>query len=297
MEGQKCAREGCENTFTPRRGGRPQTYCSTDCRLNRRPPSVVGCARCGESFLPRWRGQRTYCSKQCAAAANLDGSRARIVYVTHPPRKCAGCGSEFVPVPKAGVQRFCTTKCKQRANNARSRRRLLPLTNPNQSLDAARTAAPSSCRSGATAPTATTRGVSSPRTALGSAPAKARSNASAPSLVMGAEPCSPPETRGRAGARDAALVATGVSSSPASAASSPRPSTPTLRSSSATAGAATSARSWSVAMSRGRTRTEPRSTTSSRPHSAAGTSRRTWQRRTDGATALRGSAPSASNSR
>lgn len=88
------------------------------------------CARCGATFMPAWRGRRTYCTRECADAAHLNAARARVVYVVHAPRRCAACGEMFTPKPKAARQKYCKAKCKQRTNNARQRRSWLPLTNP-----------------------------------------------------------------------------------------------------------------------------------------------------------------------
>ena len=87
---QQCAREDCNNTFTPRNGN--QKYCSEDCwyvgvlertRAKQRKERV--CVVCGSRDFEHKR--KIYCSKKCAYEAKKEKILARQRRLGNPAQR------------------------------------------------------------------------------------------------------------------------------------------------------------------------------------------------------------------
>jgi hypothetical protein len=118
----------CAESLTPKRGGKPQIYCSSKCRnvgkarafrqLNpdynkryKKPPKnfkAKPCKHCGKEFTPT-RSTNVFCSDDCSAQAL---AAKRQVSAT-----CRECGARFTQEVKN--QRYCL-KCKANQRNTRS---------------------------------------------------------------------------------------------------------------------------------------------------------------------------------
>jgi hypothetical protein len=118
----------CGDDFAPRKGGKPQLYCSSKCRhvakarsfrlanpeydkKYRKPPIVFKdkpCQFCGTNFTPL-RNNHVFCSESCSISSLAEKNR---VLAT-----CWECGARFAQ--KVKNQRYCL-KCKMNQRSARS---------------------------------------------------------------------------------------------------------------------------------------------------------------------------------
>lgn len=114
----------CAEPFTPRRGGKPQLYCSPECRKNGRPTAKRSaiCAQCGASFVPTPGAKhQRFCDVKCKAKANNTRHRRALLPLrdTAPvPQTCPQCGDSFLPKNRNRV--YCYGKfCAQAAYQSR----------------------------------------------------------------------------------------------------------------------------------------------------------------------------------
>src|SRR5262249_28869111 len=90
-----CAFPGCEVEFTPRKGGRPQRYCSPE-------------HQSGGAKRRYWDRNRERISAE-----------RREARIPHPERICAreGCDVAFAPVNR-GDQKYCSEKCRDKVRRS-----------------------------------------------------------------------------------------------------------------------------------------------------------------------------------
>lgn len=116
-----CAR--CGSGFIPRRAGRPQRFCSADCRQNPRQPRpcTIPCIQCGIEFQPAAPSGRLsmYCGQRCRSKAGNTRRRRALPPLAQPTDKaCAYCGRTFVAKSRDRI--YCYDGwCGQRAYHER----------------------------------------------------------------------------------------------------------------------------------------------------------------------------------
>lgn len=88
--------ERCGKMFDPRKGGRPQKYCSAKCRNRKAEPGLKGtCPICGENpvVYSGYGAIPKYCSRVCAVRAGRQARTARMAdgfYGTCSADACTG---------------------------------------------------------------------------------------------------------------------------------------------------------------------------------------------------------------
>jgi endogenous inhibitor of DNA gyrase (YacG/DUF329 family) len=118
----------CGEPFTPRAAGRPQIFCSKQCRdrthraahIKRYAPvRTTACAECGGPVAQESLGRpRRYCSDPCKQrVGNRAQNRRRLPAPKQAERQCAYCGTTFPP--KRRDQVYCEARCTRNASQMR----------------------------------------------------------------------------------------------------------------------------------------------------------------------------------
>lgn len=127
---QQYSCQRCGGSFSPRAsGGRPQIFCSKQCRDRQHGASHIkkyapvrssACAECGAAIMQAGLGRpRRYCSDECRQrVANRAQNRRRMPAPKASTRNCGHCGEQFSP--KRRDQTYCAARC---AGNAGQMRR------------------------------------------------------------------------------------------------------------------------------------------------------------------------------